>query len=614
MLGAYNATQSPVWRTTALAGGGSCSCGQPGAPGTPSGISARWLDVHSPLTDSPSWRNSFPQYYHPRTVLPLGATAGIDLRHVYPFPVIYGADSGLSLSQAADSGLYRVSWSGDGTSLLVAFQMPTARDGTEWDFSDRGGRITPDLAELEDNWHSPRYGDYLQFAWSSVLKANGVTDHIGSLHPLTLAGLSETPVCAGFGGRVVSYLEPYGDVTPDYFNATADTYGYLRQYDFGSCSSFLPLRGFVRSGLLAASDEQTLPGSFPTGDIHIHTTKVHFLMASVLRDQAGKDPVLRLPGADELQVDLVASGHADTTVVGDHVSCPFTAKWKARLSVDVHAERPYYNRIQLHMSDISAPSIDLGECSGYAAFNTIVDAILTGITASYESYQNIAQGKVDAQTGTVKARLVGRLVADVNSANEALAPPLPDRALLIGDPLGLLAASAGFPAYRQELQTQRATSTLLLSSAPGPAGSCLSPVNPRCAPCYDLLDPGRAVVNPADIKACLNAPAECRVPVGGVNPYSCDARDLSVLFKQQLIRIPTPYRCRLALPISRMDLQPDGYRLVLSDGFHCRSGYQRVLVAVAVHVAEHHAGEGVDCGVVLPPPDPRTRAGLPRHG
>lgn len=688
---------------------------------------------------------------------------------MYPFPIIYNADSGLSLSQAADSGLYRVSWSGDATSLLVAFQMPTTHDGTTWDFSNRGGRITPDLEELENDLQRPPYGKFLEFVWSSVLKSNGATDQIGTLDPLTLAGLSETPICTGFDGQRHGYGSTYGDVSPDYFHSIADTYGYLRQYDFGSCSSFLPLRGFVRNGLRGARAPQTVAGKFPTGDIHLHTTKVHFLLASVLRDQTGSDTdVLRLPGDDELQGDLIASGHADTTVFGDHVSCPYSATWKVRVSLDVHAERPYYNRIQVHISDISGPDIDLDQCSGYAFVNSVLDLALTVFSGNFTSYQDIADGQVANQSGTVKARLVGQLEADVNSANEALAPPLPNQDLLV--PNILLAAAAGAPAYRQEIQTQRATSTLLLSRAAGPAGSCINnslqyldntycsvatdatlralqrqpttanfgralgrlvnsdrsmftcgpirgpggysgrlaalastpnstdasghtiylanrigqclhhgdvprlfvlggqivqacvnpnasssqcrrcaqkqdndgpnckffsllaanyqaglfgrkclrpvgyhsslrgeavypqvfcrsavggrcvprfgtysgllgsetaamcvPLDPHCAPCWDLLDPGAAVHDPADRQACLDAPAYCRVPRGEVNPQSCDARDWALLFNQSLIRIPTPYRCRLALPLSRIDLQPDGYRVVLSQGFPCRS-------------------------------------------
>ncbi len=775
-LGSYDATESPVWRTTPTAGGG-CSCGQPGAPGapgTPSGISARRLDVHSDLTDSPTWRTAYPQYYHPRTVLPLGATRGIDLRHVYPFPVIANAAPMSSLSEAAKTGQYRVSWRGDASSLLVAFQMPTARDGTEWDFSDRGGRITPDLQELEGNLYVPPYGEYLQFVWSSVLKSNGTTDQIeptaasGTLDPVTLAGLSETPACKDFYGHVVRHGHTYGDVTPDYYHAVANTYGYFRQYDPGSCSSFLGLERFVSNGLTQAGAELTAPGQFPTGDIHIRTQRVHLLMASVLRDQAGQGPVLRVPGQDEVQADLTASGVAATTVFGDYVTCPFYVTWKVRLRLDVHADRPYYNRIQLHVVDISKPDIHLDSCSGYAnLFNIATNALLDAFTMYRFDYQTIAEGKVNAQTATVKANLVGSLTADVNKANEALAPPLPATALVVPNPL--VAAAAGAPAYRQEIQAQRATSTLLLSRAPGPAGSCINknlkdldnsycgvptdatlralrrqpgtaefgravarlirsdpsmftcgpirgargysgqlaaralvpsskdasgntmslanhigscvhsgdvprlfvigdqivqacldpsapnidcrlcaqtqdngnhcnlfsllasdnhqglfgrkclrpvqyqssahfgpvypqvfcasaaggrclprfkpyagllgdetaamcvPVNPTCAPCWDLLDPGQAVHDPANLKACLDAPAFCRVPRGLVNPQSCDARGFAPLIDEGLIRIPTPYRCRLELPLSRIDLQPDGYRVVLANGFRCRS-------------------------------------------
>jgi hypothetical protein len=98
------------------------------------------------------------------------------------------------------------------------------------------------------------------------------------------------------------------------------------------------------------------------------------------------------------------------------------------------------------------------------------------------------------------------------------------------------------------------------------------PIQHKCEPCYDMLDPDHAVENGDDKAACSNAPAYCRVFRGQVNPYSCDARDLAPLIDQGLIRIPTPYRCRLELPFERVDLQPDGYRVVLSQGFVCPNG------------------------------------------
>ncbi len=739
--------------------------------------------MHSQITDSADWTQGVQPYPYiqPRTVLPLGTMTGIDLRYIYPFASIYGADAGMTLSRAAkpdDGPLYRVSWSGDATSLLVAFQMPTTADGTQWDFRDRGGRITPDLDELEANPDNPPFGEFLEFGWRNTLNANHATDKFGPDDPLTLAGLTENPSCTDFSGNTYYLYQgrSYGDRDPLYINRTADPYGYFRQYDYGSCSAFLPLHTFLRIGLSNAAITQQVPGSTPVGTLNIHTTSARLLVASVLRDQTlqgpelQRQPVLRVPGTDELQADLSADGHIDTTVFGDNVTCPFHATWKVRIRMGADTTRPYYNRIWMDPSDIKGAHIDLGDCGGYGIFNQYLDDLISLLFLDKLNYHTIGQGKANGATGTVRANLLDQLESDVYAANEALTPPIPEQNVLA------LGAVFGRDALDQELRTHRATSTLLLSRAPGPAGSCISgnlryldnsecafqsdatlrsllqhpetftfgralrrlmrndpsmftcapirgawgasghlaslasqapytypngqtvsladrigacthegdvprlfvsgdtvfqaclnpssgnsqcrmcaktqdggqicnfwslldwdrqhPLNvlyskqclrpvkaqpglyypqvvcraaasapgarcvPRfdpgyivdersamcvpvqgidsaCAPCFDMLDPGTSGVEDAsDRAACLAAPAFCRVSRGQVNSESCDARDFASLIDRGLIRIPTPYRCRLELPLSRVDLQPDGYRIVLSNGFPCQNGTQ----------------------------------------
>lgn len=768
-----------MWRTTLLAGGGTgCGSGQPGAA---SALSARRLDINTG-----KFASDFPAYpiKQPSTVLPLGKMIGLDMRAVYPFPTVYGADPGTTLSQAATQGLYRVSWSGDATSLLIAFQMPTTPDGKEWDMRARGGRITPDLAELEGVPSNPPYGKFLEFGWKNTLAANQAKDHFGQHSPLTLAGLTASPICKDFSGNKILPFGSlnYGDVARRYYHTIADSYGYFRQYDYGSCSAFLPMRTFLNVGLNNAAQTQTVTVPLLLGatlTLHIHTTSVRILMASVLRDQPLQgpalqaQPVLRSPGTDELQADLDARGHVDTTVLGGGISCPFHATWKVRLQMDVDPASPYYNRLQLFPSDIAAPHIDLGNCKIPGVGNEILDAyVIQFNTLGRESYQKIAEGAAKNASGTVKSNLMDQLRSDVYAANEALTPPIPERTVLA------LGPALGRDALDQEIRTHRATSTLLLSNAPGPGHSCISgdlqrldngectfqsdptlqsllrhpqtailgralrrlmrsnpsmftcapirgpegysgsldavasqapytdpatgrtvslanhigacedpddvprlfvigdtvvqaclnPLSPNpacqhcvkaqdggtncnfwnllafdnslpslvgvtsidkclqqvrapgvgnypqvvclpaasapgarcvprfnpgftdnehsamcvpvqgldspCAPCFDMLDPGYpgAVEHAADRAACLAAPAFCRVQRGDVNPASCDARALASFIDAGLIRIPTPYRCRLELPLSRIDLQPDGYRIVLSNGFACQNG------------------------------------------
>lgn len=209
--------------------------------------------------------------------------------------------------------------------------------------ADGFGRITPDLEELEANLTNPPYGKFLEFGWRATLNRHGANDRFGPDTPLTLAGLTASPLCKDFSGNVVSYpfgRLNYGDLAPDYYHTIADPYGYFRQYDYGSCSAFLRMHRFVQVGLDHAAETQHAPGSFPVGTLDITTTSVRLLVASVLRGDTlqgadlARHPVLRTAGPDELQADLDAHGHVDTTVFGDHVTCPFHATWKLRIRID----------------------------------------------------------------------------------------------------------------------------------------------------------------------------------------------------------------------------------------------------------------------------------------
>ncbi|MBK8998000.1 MAG: hypothetical protein IPM35_19935 [Myxococcales bacterium] len=101
-----------------------------------------------------------------------------------------------------------------------------------------------------------------------------------------------------------------------------------------------------------------------------------------------------------------------------------------------------------------------------------------------------------------------------------------------------------------------------------------------CAPCLAMVaraTPGALEDDnfEAEVQACLATPPRCRTVVGNHQTTTCNATNGSkdaFLSTARDVRLLTPYRCGIRLPISRLNVEPDQLDLVLAEASPCPNG------------------------------------------
>ncbi|MCC6903949.1 MAG: hypothetical protein IT377_33585 [Polyangiaceae bacterium] len=421
----------------------------------------RELSLKSPNAAAETW------------LLPLNKNLAFDFRgrNGTPLQALANYDS------LASSGKYRMAWAGDAASLFVAVEMPTLPSRTGYDFSKYlTGRVSPTVGDVlemaKGNWKAKR-GSFLKFSWRGAVDYNKTTDHYGEIEPQTIRNAVALATCRDFDGKSF-WLNPlsagmwgdsFGPLKP-----WADTIGYVRMYDIGSCSASTPFRQFADDVAheLTGVIEQHDPKA---GKVEITINSAKAVIAPALVDAA--DPIradkpgaipTREFGQDGLDLRMEGSGVAKASAYGG-VFCSFSFAWQgtARLSVDPDALH-FTDRVKAAVTG-GEPSIKIKQCTGAGLLGVFLDLVDQVIGPFFEvNLTSVAQR--NASGDRLRGRFVDRLVDAADGINQATMFPVP--AIDTSDP-------AAFQLAFREWRERRLMSPALLHRDPGRAGSCVAP-------------------------------------------------------------------------------------------------------------------------------------------
>lgn len=516
LLGAYSDQFTPVLRTTSPDG---CDCG--GTPGGGGNLTARKLTLRS--TGDENW------------LLPLNQTVGIDLRGRNG--VAPRIDSFL---EDVEDG-YHLKWAGDGSSILVAIEMPTTGTKEAWDLSDASGRISPTIADalaMASGDRSKKRGSFVKYSWRSVLFANdNALDHLGEFDPLTVKDGTGVTLCHRFDGGTFTPLPSSYGMYGDYFffKPFADTFGYLRQYDVGACSAAANLVNFVQRGLDDAEREREQPvgDTYPgVGDTVVYRIDdLRLVLVPRLQDIPAGSPAVpgtspfRTPTDEGVELRVEAKGKGTGTFLGSDIECNFSATYQASFAISASPQAvPYFNRVKLKVVD-QKPDVKISGCSGNAGINFLLaftNAIVGALTIGNASVDldEIVSGF--AKGGQLRGDIVSQFRQVESELNESLILPIPSLAALQIGP-GAPLPRTFFEEWQQRLEA----SLPLHADATGPGGSCVASDlrhldNSQCSP--DSIAPVLArlqVLSPRLAEALTNIiqrepeALECRPIRGG---------------------------------------------------------------------------------------------------
>ena len=397
----------------------------------------------------------------------------------------------LTLFQAEQADIYSLKHAGDGSSLLVALQMPTTNNGADWDFSNfASGVLTPTAADLFDvaDGEEPRErGAFVGYHWRTLL-ADREDDTLGARNPELVAGASffvqrgmALTQCTDENGIMTAApfdrgtWGDYGVVADDFGlhrNRNADTFGYLRHYDIGSCSAHANLATLFRGAVGRFQDRlDEARGQFQSGEVRLAFAPVlrDNVTTTVLPSEPGANP-FRTIGSDTIQVSARGGGRVrvDDVFLGLDVICDFDLELDAEYSVEVPSDpMGWWERVALRTIR-SDPGVNISNCSNPGG--DPVPGVITGFVVNtlIEVFSGwVIPDEEDDAERQVDAR--GSLEDAVFQASRATSLPVPNPPIV--------APTGGFiepvAAFAAELRNGLVASEALLLPGGGPGGSCL---------------------------------------------------------------------------------------------------------------------------------------------
>lgn len=340
--------------------------------------------------------------------------------------------------------------------------------------------MSPTLQEVSDAADGkiplPR-GGFLTYPWSTFL--NSAPDAFGPIAPRGLYGQTAYDVCrrangttfavaGSFGSKMYgdawsgTYTDPMLGSIDGLDHPVADAFGYLRQYDLGSCGASADFATIMNQTL--ASAVSSLKSSHGAD---IALDYLHVVLVPALNDTPGPNPTsvdtgpLRAKAGDSIDVRISAAG----TGTASGVTCPFTFNYTFSLTPSVTPNTWYYDRFAITRSDVSGPDLSI-DCSGFAWLG---QALAQAMGWYFPPNPATSEQSVDASTASASDLI-----------NSDLTPPLPAADIFPSassaggiDPIRGTYIQTYMTEYGNAPSTKGILSPALMQPALGVDGSCL---------------------------------------------------------------------------------------------------------------------------------------------